>query len=429
MNLPLQHSVGELPLAATNSEAIDRVNAAFYDRFPYPWRAHVLEQPVDADFTRKILNQDVGCWRHDRVPRKPSIWVAGCGTNQAVITALNFPDSAVVGSDLSDSSLATAEDTAKALGIENLELRRESLNEVNYRERFDYIVCTGVIHHNANPETCLRRLATALKPSGVLELMVYNRFHRTVPAAFQKAVRLLCTSQNGRSVQDELGIAHSLLDSSSGEGLVAQALKALKTAENAEIADTLLQPVEWSYTVDTLASLVGCAGLEILTPRVSVADKAVGRISWNYRFANPDIQTQYDSFPDLRRWEISNLLWLERSPRLWFYCGRKDSTIGRKGEWEISKEFLALRCSISCTQTARFLLGENQRYRKLGNLFPYPARPSDPESKRILDAVEQGLCMRQVLEKAGVPMDELSVNELRVRLSTSAFPHLISQDE
>src|SRR6185503_12679728 len=125
------------------------------------------------------------------VPRSPKIWIAGCGTNQAVITALRFPAATIVASDLSVTSLQTSAGTAKQLGIANVEFRNESINKASYREEFDYVICTGVIHHNAEPKTSLDRLVEALKPAGVLELMVYNRYHRITTTAFQKAIRIL----------------------------------------------------------------------------------------------------------------------------------------------------------------------------------------------------------------------------------------------
>src|SRR6476619_4167769 len=166
-----------LSLTATPEE-VDRINSSFYSKFPYPWRPRALDCPADPDFSRVMLNQNLGDWTHQVVPPNPHIWIAGCGTNQAAITALNFPIAAVRGSDVSPGSLELCAATAKDLGCTNLELRQESINQADYTECFDYVICTGVIHHNADPEATLRKLARALKPKGVLELMVYNRYHR-----------------------------------------------------------------------------------------------------------------------------------------------------------------------------------------------------------------------------------------------------------
>src|SRR5215467_15104687 len=152
--------------------SVDQINAVFYNKFPYPWQAHKFDYLQDPYFETRLLNQDVGSWNFRVVPKCPRIWVAGCGTNQALITALKFPKAAILGTDLSTSSLEHCTETARALGICNLVLKQESINQSAYKERFDYIISTGVIHHNAFPEDTLRKLAAAMKPYGILELMV-----------------------------------------------------------------------------------------------------------------------------------------------------------------------------------------------------------------------------------------------------------------
>src|ERR1041384_2105123 len=114
-------------LAAGGS--VDSINAKFYGRFQYPWKPMAFDQVMDPDFETLMLNQSIGSWDHSQVRRHPRIWVAGCGTNQAVFTALRFPGGTVLGTDLSEVSLDTASSTARMVGVSNLKLQRESLNE------------------------------------------------------------------------------------------------------------------------------------------------------------------------------------------------------------------------------------------------------------------------------------------------------------
>src|SRR5581483_3307119 len=172
---------------AQSSESVDAINAKFYGRFQFPWPPLTFSKPTEPDFEAIMLNQSIGSWDHSVVPTEAKIWVAGCGTNQAIFTALRFPKAQILGTDLSVTSLETAARNARNLGIANLELKEESINQSNYVAAFDYIICTGVIHHNADPAEPLRKLAGALRQGGVLELMVYNRYHRIITTAFQKA--------------------------------------------------------------------------------------------------------------------------------------------------------------------------------------------------------------------------------------------------
>src|SRR5262245_56217714 len=98
---------GNLMLAKA-TDCVDLINADFYGKFPYPRLAMKFERLDDPTFEATMLNQELGDWGHQRFPNDPSIWVAGCGTNQAVLTALRFPNATVLGSDLSSESLEAA---------------------------------------------------------------------------------------------------------------------------------------------------------------------------------------------------------------------------------------------------------------------------------------------------------------------------------
>ena len=146
-----------------SQDSVDGLLAKFYRRFPWPWQPIKFDYLEDADFGINMLNQDLGDFSHRTVPRNAKIWVAGCGTNQALHTALKFPNASVVGSDLSSKSLELCAKNARELGVTNLEVREESLNHVPYKQQFDYVISTGVIHHNADPRVTLEKLSTAAK--------------------------------------------------------------------------------------------------------------------------------------------------------------------------------------------------------------------------------------------------------------------------
>ncbi|HEV7859968.1 MAG TPA: hypothetical protein VGO91_15225, partial [Pyrinomonadaceae bacterium] len=113
---------------AQSQDTVDELNASFYGQFPFPWRPVKFERLHEPGFQTLMLNQNLGDWSHRTFSGQLKIWVAGCGTNQAVITALNFPEAEVIGSDLSAASLELGAKTARNLSIKNLELRCESIN-------------------------------------------------------------------------------------------------------------------------------------------------------------------------------------------------------------------------------------------------------------------------------------------------------------
>lgn len=407
-------------------EAVDQINSDFYSRFPFPWRPKSLDCTADPDFARVMLNQNLGDWTHQSVPPNPHIWVAGCGTNQAAITALHFANAVVRGSDISTSSLELCALTARDLGCTNLELRKESINQTDYDQQFDYIICTGVIHHNADPEATLKKLAGALKPTGVLELMVYNRYHRILTSAFQKGVRLLAGTESTPDFQKELSFTRSLIDSFPGVGLMRQFVGDLKQAPESQIADTLMQPVENSYTVDVLEEMASRCGLEFITPSPNAWDKGAGNPTWNLRFSQSEIQQSYDKLPDSRRWQITNLLLCENSPLLWFYLKRTDSPVESKTEHQICDSFLQTRFRHNAVARRSYILTKDNKYSQVNSPLPYPGMPVKPDMRKIVEAAGSGLPMGQVLDSLSISRNFATVNDLRLRLTTSMGPFLRS---
>ena len=360
------------------------------------------------------------------LPRQPKIWVAGCGTNQAVFTALRFPNATVLGSDLSSASLETARSTSRMLGLTNLSLRQESLNQVNYNEEFDYVLCTGVIHHNADPKVPLGRLARALKPDGVLELMVYNRFHRTMPTAFQKAIRLFGGGSSKVDFESELQIAQRIITGMSAQNEMARFLDYFKNCPESELADVLLQPVEYTFTVESLEELAQGCGLEMAAPCINSFDQARETYFWNMDFSDPPLQELYDSFTDTKRWRITNCLMLDKSPMLWFYLRRSDAASPCKSEKQLSDEFLAQKFVPSDARRIVFLGNGAGEYKLLSTQNPYPRKHPKEMCRDIIACVaaRPEATLREILTALKIELSFSSVNKLRLWLTTNAFPFL-----
>jgi SAM-dependent methyltransferase/alpha-ketoglutarate-dependent taurine dioxygenase len=410
---------------AESVDSVDQINAQFYGQFPYPWRAVKFDYLQEAYFETTMLNQDLGDWESHLIPRNPRIWIAGCGTNQAIFTALRFPKATVIGSDLSSASLEICAGTAKALGISNLELRQESINQINYRDKFDYVISTGVIHHNADPQAALDQLALALKPGGIMELMVYNRFHWTIPAAFQKAMRILGGDSADVDFEKELGLAKSLIGELPQDTLIGVVSK-YRDYSDAMLADELLQPVLHHYTVESLAELAAVSGLEILLPCLNQFDKAEGRNTWNIEFKDAALREAYDALPDLRRWQVTNLLLREKSPWLWFYLQRQDSGRTRKTEKQICEEFLETRFVRAATTQRGFLQGSEGEYKLLSSSLQFPSVPPDASVRKIVAEVDGKSSMREIFQHLELQTNFEQVNRARILLTTPLFPYLQS---
>jgi SAM-dependent methyltransferase len=404
---------------------VDACNREFYGRFTYPWPPMVFPSVAEAECGTIFLNQELGDWRHRRVPRDARIWVAGCGTNQAIFTALRFPDAEVLGTDISVASLDVCRRSARQLGIGNLRLEERSLNSVTFLNEFDYVICTGVIHHNADPSFVLRKLSGALRLHGVLELMVYNYYHRTLTTAFQKAIRALCGVDNGGDLDLQMAVTNDLIEDFPMSNAMGRFLQELRGRPEAMIADFLLQPVEHSYTIASLAGMMLDAGLEFLLPCCNQFDVMAGNTEWNLSFASAAASERYDGRPDVERWQISNLLMAERSPMLWFYLQRGDSGIRRKSQADVCRDFLAGRFERYAATVRNWVLSEGEyRLSSTTLSLPSPALPRDSLLRDVVEATAPERTMLETLNELGIDHTFKTVDRIRLHLTTPLFPYL-----
>jgi 2-polyprenyl-3-methyl-5-hydroxy-6-metoxy-1,4-benzoquinol methylase len=155
-----------------------------YEAHPYPvWTG--LHR-VDADSVEALATR----LRPDRLVASRTsparILVAGCGTGeQAVQTARTYPQSEVVGVDLSLASLAYAARMTEKHGITNVVYRQADILELaRLDQRFAVVECTGVLHHLRDPLAGWRVLVGLLEPDGVMRVALYSeRARRTLDAA------------------------------------------------------------------------------------------------------------------------------------------------------------------------------------------------------------------------------------------------------
>jgi SAM-dependent methyltransferase len=411
-------------ILATSVDSVDALLAEFYGKFPLPWEAIKFDYVEDEEFEREMINQDLGDWSHQRIGKEPQVWIGGCGTNQAIQTALRFRGGRVIGSDVSAKSLEICGRNAQAVHVSNLELREESINQASYKEQFDYVISTGVIHHNANPQGTLERLAQALKPDGVLELMVYNRFHRLVTSSFQKAVRIFGDERGSVDFDADLLLARKIINSVAVNDVLKTTAVRFAGWDESDLADLVAQPVEHSYTVESLEKMAANCGLELIAPCISMFVKAIGSFFWNLTFADEELQEQYDALPDSRRWQITNLLLHEQSPALWFYFQRTDPRRPKKPEKQICDEFLRTRFVKTNAIQRTYLRSEDGQYRLSPSRVSYPLAAPHPLLRQVHDAVEGKKTMNEVLNKLGIDQNFNVVNRIRIMLATSAFPYL-----
>lgn len=406
--------------AQANLVGHENTMSSFYGTFPYPWRPMFFDTVSEPAFYDTFVSQEIG--RPDAGPFA-DIWVAGCGTNQALITALRFPKATVLGTDLSAESLAICAENAAKVGVTNLRLEQQGLTHATYEREFDLVICTGVVHHNPEPARCLRRLSAALRDNGVLELMVYNRFHRVESSAFQEALGILLPGDSPDH-RGRLASARALAGSIRVESTMTQSLRATADSPEPDWADVWTNPCEKSYDVRSLACLATECGLLLETTKANGIDKANNLFRWTLDLADPGLRDRYRDLPDEARWQLVNLLHLNRSPMLWFYLRPDRDGRGRVPDAERNRAFLDSVLDRPTAVKRRYLLGEDGGYTLDSHETPIRRLPAPAEVRDILAKVDGTRTGREILAETGRGVDFNSVYEARVMLTTPEFPHV-----
>lgn len=231
-----------------------------YERWAYPAPINDLQawlvdnwQWFDPSHAHRLF------WPDRPAPAAMDILVAGCGTNQAAVLALNNPGATVVGIDVSSTSLGHQASLRDKHGLSNLHLHQLPIEEARSIGRtFDLVVSTGVLHHMADPAEGLRSLAGCLKPHGVAALMLYARYGRIGVEMLQSVFRDMGLGLDEPSLHL---VRDALANLPADHPLASYRAIATDLDDDAGMMDTFMHVRERSYTVDECRDFVASAGL------------------------------------------------------------------------------------------------------------------------------------------------------------------------
>ena len=283
--------MNKTPLAGSPDRVQD-----FYDRYPYP-------RPVDSLEKYRRRWQDPARRRADYHlfwPVKPyredrTILIAGCGTSQAAKHALRWPAAQVTGIDFSATSVRYTEELQRKHVLHNLQVYQLAIEQVADLEiSFDQIVCTGVLHHLADPDAGLKSLRDVLKPDGAMHLMVYAPYGRTCIYMLQEFARRIDIQATDEEIRDLVAALQALPPGHPLENLLRQAPD---FRHEAALADALLHPQDRAYSIPQLFDFVERGGLKFgrwlrqapYSPHCGV----MGRIPQSARLAQLPLAEQY----------------------------------------------------------------------------------------------------------------------------------------
>ena len=232
----------------------------FYDRYPYPPPVDDLEKYKKnwQDRERRRAAYHL-FWADQPYREDKTILVAGCGTSQAAKHAMRWPLAKVIGIDCSATSVLHTEELKRRYDLKNLDVQRLAIEQVDdLGMSFDQIVCTGVLHHLADPDAGLRALRNMLKPEGAMHLMVYAPYGRAGVYMLQEFCRRIGVHAGDEEIRD---LIRALAALPPGHPLETLLRHAPDFRNEAALADALLHPQDRAYSVPQLSDFLDRAGL------------------------------------------------------------------------------------------------------------------------------------------------------------------------
>jgi len=296
---------------------VSRMVARQYEAYAYPAPTTDLDARLAEGYHEFGNPRDYAAllWPQGR-PRRPlALLAAGCGTVQAAYLAHTHRDSLVVGVDLSEASLAHERFLQERHGLTNLRLFRGDLRELpTLLDKlgdapalgasgggFDAIVCSGVLHHLADPDEGLRALAGVLAPGGALSLMLYGATARAGVYMVQDALRRLRVPQTA----DGVAFARRLVEQLPARHAVRSYVDAAaELKHDSAFVDTFLHPQDRAYTVPQVLEFLDRNGLAFsgwVDNALYFADAALARFS-------PEVRGAVAALPPAEQWAVVEML-------------------------------------------------------------------------------------------------------------------------
>ncbi|MBC7473520.1 MAG: methyltransferase domain-containing protein [Candidatus Sericytochromatia bacterium] len=190
---------------------MDKITCAIkkqYNQFPYPSipigdLQDVFLYSTNYEFVNYL------CTGVYKSAKNIKILDAGCGTGYSTLKlAQQNPEAQIFAFDLSENSLKMAKERlekAEVLSDQIHFFEADLMNLPDLKQTFDYIVCTGVLHHTSSPELGINNLSKYLKDDAIMYLMLYSEYGRFYLNQTRKAIKLLQSDQEDLNEGMEIG--------------------------------------------------------------------------------------------------------------------------------------------------------------------------------------------------------------------------------
>lgn len=161
---------------------------AFYEENPFP---NYDELETVGSLVEKSRARGFPDLLHGSIPAGARVLEVGCGTGQ-LGNFLSIAGRRVVSVDACWNSLRLARAFQRDNRLENVGFAQMNLFRLPLLPAsFDVVICTGVLHHTADPREGFRRILPLVRPGGHVVIGLYNRFGRMQTRLRRHLFRLL----------------------------------------------------------------------------------------------------------------------------------------------------------------------------------------------------------------------------------------------
>lgn len=256
-----------------------------YERFPYPPRNSADEvqmlYPTGLDQLDRLHHYG---WNAQKDLSSLRVLVAGGGTGDATVFLAEqlrfmFPKlrPTILHVDLSASSLAIAKARVQTRKLEGVRFIQGSLLDIKdlcHQQKdakgepiasFDYINCSGVLHHLPDPQQGLNALSEVLDEDGVMGIMLYGQYGRTGVYQMQKLLKEVL--RPGDNLDTQVQLCRRIVEKLPPSNWLARQAEELPdlSGGDAELYDLLLHSQDRAYNVDEIYDFTENSGLSWLS--------------------------------------------------------------------------------------------------------------------------------------------------------------------
>ena len=142
-----------------------------YLKYPYPSPSRELSETNELVNLLKIFEIE-----NNKKIEKLKILDAGSGSGHRIINVAKYLKNCnFIGIDISENSLIIANELKNKENIKNIQFLEKNILDDNIKiEKFDIILCMGVLHHLSDPNEGLKILSKMLNKDGMIFLYLYG---------------------------------------------------------------------------------------------------------------------------------------------------------------------------------------------------------------------------------------------------------------